>query len=289
MSDENNNPLKSTENVSTLLKLWDEWKIFALGIFRPLVIIPLGLTILALWFANIPNLDKGVSLILQIVATLLAAIASGFFYDVIRSSTEKTILIKKGLSAVRNLSLARLKTKNISDRTNGNVSMEEIRNLLSWLEKDIANATQEWNDILPGVGRIEEVYALLADKESELELTKEEKELLNTQLIEEKQLGEKEKENLKKHLNEKEKRISELSHEINKLRSTASSSPLIRGGLLGGLTMELQGSSIVSETVLLGLGKIPEKLCSKCGKTYRSSSLLDVGLCENCRSNPYKP
>ena len=277
MSDENNNPLKSTENVSTLLKLWDEWKIFALGIFRPLVIIPLGLTILALWFANIPNLDKGVSLILQIVATLLAAIASGFFYDVIRSSTEKTILIKKGLSAVRNLSLARLKTKNISDRTNGNVSMEEIRNLLSWLEKDIANATQEWNDILPGVGKIEEVYSLLAEKESDLDLNEKEKGRLNKQLIEEKQLSEKDKEVLKKKLDEKEKRILELSHEINKLRSTASSSPFITSVTIRDLLGETSGVTSFSQ----GL----EKHCLKCGKRY-ISSLLDEGLCDDCRSTP---
>lgn len=227
------NQLKSDETISSLHKLLDEWKIFARGLFRPLVIIPLGLTIIALWVANIPDVDKGVSLILQIIATLFAAIAAGFFYDVIRNIAESNILVKKGLSAVRNLSLARLKTKNISDRAKGGASVEEVKNLLSLLEKDIANATQEWNDILPGVGKIEEVYSLLAEKESYLDLNEKEKEQLNKQLIEEKQLSEKDKEVLKKKLDEKEKKILELSHEINKLRSTASSSPFIRGGLLG--------------------------------------------------------
>lgn len=277
------NQLKSGETISALRKLLDEWKIFAYGLFCPFVIIPLGLTIIALWVANIPNVDKDVSLILQIIATLFAAIAAGFFYDVIKNITGSNILVKKGLSAVRNLSLTRLKTKNISDRAKGGASVEEVKNLLSLLEKDIANATQEWNDILPGVGKTEEVYSLLAEKESDLELNKKEKEQLNKQLIEEKQLSEKDKEALKKKLDEKEKKILELSHEITKLCSTASSSPFI--SLLGN-TKDTGGLGLLGKSSeLLGSKDVSEKQCSKCGKTYQPLSLLlDVGLCESCRT-----
>ncbi len=276
------NQLKSDETISALRKLLDEWKIFVYGLLRPPVSIPLGLTIIALWVANIPDVDKNVSLIFQIIAVLLAGIATNFFYDVIRNITKSNILVKKGLSAVRNLALARLKTKNISDRAKGGASVEEVKKLLSLLEKDIANATQEWNDILPGVGKIEEVYSLLAEKESDLELYEKEKEQLNKQLIEEKQLSENDKEVLKKKLDEKEKKILELSHEIGKLRSTASSSPF------NWITKDTGGLGLVSKPVsvkeLLGLGDIPEKQCSKCGKTYQSPSLLDAGLCESCRT-----
>lgn len=263
MSDKTNKQLKDTEISTSLHKLCDEWKVFVWGLFRPLVIIPLIVTVISLYFANMYDMDRRFSLILQIIAALIVAIAGGFFYDVVRNIFKSDILVKKGLSAVRNLSLARLKTKNISDRAKTSASSEEIRNLLSLLEKDIANATQEWNDILPGVSKIEEVYVLLADKESELDITKKEKEQLDKKLTEEKQLNEKEKEDLKIKLDEKERKISELSHQVNKIRNTIR---LKADSLLQMLDLEEIGSSPIAEVVFSN-----SKTCTKCGRGYVSS------------------
>lgn len=159
-------------------KLQNEWKIFISVLGRPNISIPLVLCGAALYFAN-TIYEQPSSLVLSIAATILAGIASGGIWDSIKNIMGNTLLIKKGNSAVRNLSSARLKIKNISERAKGKASTEEIGNLLSWLEKDIANSIQEWNDILPGVANIETIYALLGEKEAALEVTMSEKEELN--------------------------------------------------------------------------------------------------------------
>lgn len=270
MSDKNDDQLKSAETSSALRKLWNEWKIFLWGFFRPLVIMPLAITVVFLIIANKEDVDRTLSLVLQIIAALLTAIAGKFFYDVIRNVFESNILIKKGLSAVRNLALARSKTKNISDRVKTNATSEEIKNLLALLEKDIANATQEWNDILPGVSKIEEVYTLLAEKELESELVKREKEQLNKQLLEEKQLSQQEQENLKKNLVDKNKKISELTNEINKLRVATGS-------------LSVSGSAFPVKNPyweqLYSL--LFSKKCAKCGKLFRPK-LEGQQICDEC-------
>jgi flagellar biosynthesis protein FliQ len=285
MSDKNNVQLKSTETSSALWKFWNEWRIFLWGFFRPLVIIPLVVTVVSLIIANKKDVDKTLSLVLQIVAALLAAIAGKFFYDVIRNVFESNILVKKGLSAVRNLALARTKTKNISDRAKANASAEEIRNLLSLLEKDIANATQEWNDIIPGVDSIEVVYTLLAEKEGELELAKKEKENLVTQMKDEKELSESEKENLRKLLEEKENQIKGVLNEIGKLRLKTESSliPTNDLPLKGTFFPEVYRANLYRKFLLDSMISAKAKLCKKCGKSFIPKEAIQV-FCNDCLS-----
>lgn len=195
--------------------------------------------------------------------------------------TGSTLLEKKGDSAVRNLSLVRLKIKNISYRIKEGASPEEIRNSLSLLEKDVANATQEWNDILPGVDRIEEIYTVLAEKEYEYEVAEKEKISLSEKIKKVNELGTKEKETLKTKIEEKEKEVLRLSQEIENLRLTTTSFPLSGFGLgsyiphSGGGLRGLQSA----RSVQISLNKI----CSKCGKEYISYSLLDSNECDTCK------
>jgi hypothetical protein len=283
MSSKKNGQLKSTETSSALWKLWNEWRIFLWGFFRPLVIIPLVITVVSLIIANDKDVDRTLSLVLQIIAALLAAIAGKFFYDVIRNVFESNILVKKGLSAVRNLSLARVKTKIISDRAKQNATTEEIRNLLSLLEKDIANATQEWNDILPGVDKLEVVYTLLAEKESELEHIEKQKEQLNKQLVERGELSDKEIGNLKKMLDEKESKISDLSYEISRLR--LKTEPLV--ATASGTYPLGSGVHTILGTPIFG-GGYTFKKCETCGKIFSTSDFLQK-LCPYCLSKNQTP
>jgi len=274
MNDKNNDQLKSTETSSALWKLWNEWRIFLWGFFRPLVIIPLVVTVVSLIIANKKDVDKTLSLVLQIVAALLAAIAGKFFYDVIRNVFESNILIKKGLSAVRNLALARTKTNNISDRVKANALAEEIRNLLSLLEKDIANATQEWNDILPGVDKLEIVYTLLAEKESELEHVERQREQLDKQSKETRELSEIEKKRLSEEIAEKEKKISDLSYEISRLRLRTEPVTSTASGI-GSFPIKLTFGSPQPYQFF--------KTCSECKKTFLTSD-LNQEKCNECQS-----
>ncbi|MCJ7496525.1 MAG: hypothetical protein MUO78_00075 [candidate division Zixibacteria bacterium] len=287
MSSKNNDQLKSTETSSALWKLLKEWRIFLWGFFRPLVIIPLAVTVVSLIIANKKNVDKTLSLVFQIVAALLVAIAGKFFYDVVKNVFESNILVKKGLSAVRNLALARTKTKNISDRVKTNATSEEIKNLLSLLEKDIANATQEWNDILPGVGSIEVVYTLLAEKEGELELAKKEKENLVTQMKDEKELSESEKEKLKKLLEDKENQIEGVLNEIGKLRLKTESSliPTNDLPLKGTFLSDIYRTDLYlyRKFLLDSMLSTKAKLCKKCGKSFIPKEATQV-FCNDCLS-----
>jgi hypothetical protein len=250
-----------------------------------MVIMPLILVILSLYFANKSDIGKTLSIVLQIIAALLFAIASGYFYDVVRNVSGSNILNKKGRSAVRNLVTARLKTKNISDRAKENASAEEIRNLLSLLEKDIANATQEWNDIIPGVDSIEVVYTLLAEKEGELELAKKEKENLVTQMKDEKELSESEKENLRKLLEEKENQIKGVLNEIGKLRLKTESSliPTNDLPLKGAFLSEVYRADLYRKFLLDSMISAKAKLCKKCGKSFIPKEATQVS-CNDCLS-----
>lgn len=162
-------------------------------------------------------------------------------------------------------------------RAKANASTEEIRNLLSLLEKDIANATQEWNDILPGVNKLEEVYTLLAEKEGELAHIEKQKEQLNKQLEEEKKLSGKETEDLRKELAEKERKISDLSYEISSLRlkteppvTTASGSFAVGTGV----PFPIFGNYVL-------------KHCKRCGSWFSSSDILQE-FCNVCLSKNEK-
>jgi len=151
--------LKKKENLPETVwtRLLREWKFIASILGRPLIFLSLGVCIVCLYFANTIDIQP-FSLVMNLAASILAGVASGGIWDAIKTVMGKTILLKKGSSAVRNLSLARVKIKNISDRTKMKTTTEEIKNLLALLEKDISNSLQEWNDVLPGVTKIEGVY-----------------------------------------------------------------------------------------------------------------------------------
>lgn len=263
------------------LPIWEEWKSFGSLLLRPLTSITVGTSAVALYFANATEMDKTASFTLQIASSILLAIAGGSFYDAFKSLTGSTLLEKKGDSAVRNLSLVRLKIKNVSYRIKEGASPEEIRNSLSLLEKDIANATQEWNDILPGVDRIEEIYTILAEKEYEFEVAEKEKISLNEKIKKVNELGTKEKETLKIKIEEKEKEILRLSQEIEKLRLTTTSFPSTGLGLGSYITL---GSGLrgLHPEEIIQTGR--NKICSKCGKEYISRSLLDSNECDSCKA-----
>lgn len=271
------NPLKRAFN-----KLINEWGIALSGLFRPLVLIPIGISITSLYFAADITIDKKLSLVLNITATISLAFAGSFFYDAIKTSLGNNLLTKKGLSAVRNLSLARSKIKNITERTKNAGSTEETINLFSLLEKDIANATQECNDILPGVDEIEKVYILLSEKEVELKNTITQKKELQNNFEKEKELGDSDKIKLEEKIGKYGKKVSELKREIDILKITTSSpSSLDNTSLAGVFGLSLIGTDIHTNIFS------SSKFCTKCGESYTPSLILgsDKGLCNDCDSS----
>ena len=251
------------------------------------IFLPALFAVAAFSWANFIDVDKKVSVILDILSALSSSIAGAFLYDTYKNITGDTLLIKKGASAIRHLSLTRVKTNNISNRAKIGALPDEIINLLGLLEKDIANATQEWNDILPGVNKIEEIYALLAEKENELEFEKNERERLDKQLSQEKQLNDSEKTELKKAVQEKDKKVDELYKEVALLKATtarpilttmsSSSAQALQVGLLN-------SSAFVDFSTPQHLGLLSPMLgiCKKCKRSYKRKSVSDSGLCKDC-------
>ena len=267
---QNKNESKKEHPESIWVKVKKQWKI-CLGIFAaPLIIIPLIACGLSLYFAREQFTKQPFSLVLNIIAVLLAGVASGGIWDSVKNMMGNTLLIKKGDSAVRNLSLARLKVKNISERTKMKAFPEEIMNLLGLLEKDIANSLQEWNDILPGVANIEVVYGLLDEKERELHAAIQEKEDLNNRLAQEKQFQDGEKEKLQNDFDNMRKRVLELTQEVGRLQTQA-------------VTTSGHSGYFFTAAVPTPRRLITARICSRCGKPYEViNALSDKGLCSDC-------
>ncbi len=261
--------------------LIEEWVIIISVIFRFLVVVPLGLSIFAMYYASSPKADQSYSVFLNIVATILSGLAGAFIFDSINKVMGNTIIQKKGASAVRNLSQTRQNIKNIIDRIKADASTDEVQNLLSRLEKDVANATQEWNDILPGVAKIEEVYSLLHEKERELELeNKRNKEMAKE--VSAQQTKEGEKEQLLKELQKSKARIESLTMEISRLQSSTSvvASTAATAGTTG-VTFGFGAPGYMGFAVGPRRGLTVGR-CTSCGDLYNPGGLMDQGKCPKC-------
>jgi hypothetical protein len=224
------------------ITLWRNWSVFLSSLLDPILLLPLLFTILSLYLANKTGTQRDTSILLNIIATILAAFAGGKLFDSIKEIAGNTILIKKGQSAVRNLALARSKTRNISTRANSKGEIKELMNLLGLLEKDIVNSILEWNDIVPGVSNINQIYMIQEGKEQELNSVLEENEKLRKQLVETMESQDKLKElAIKEMMEQNEKtikslkqRISELEYSGNAATSVSISIPSSGTGLMAG-------------------------------------------------------
>ncbi|MDO8723432.1 MAG: hypothetical protein Q7J31_14580 [Syntrophales bacterium] len=261
--------------------LFEEWATIISILFRFWVFIPLLVSISAIYYAYSESANKSYSLFLNILATVSAGVASAFLFDSIKEIMGNTIIIKKGASAVRNLSQARQNIKNIVDRIKESASLDEIKNLLVRLEKDVANATQEWNDILPGVDNIEVVYSLLYEKEKDLDTAnqrnKELKEGLKEKLSESAK-GTEAKESLHQELEINKRKIEDLKKEISRLQYSTSMVASATGATGTSGSFGTTGPGYWEKRLKDALFQ----KCKECGNDYIHIGLMDGGLCDKC-------
>jgi hypothetical protein len=255
----------------------NEWISLLILLFRPAVILPLAITVLALYLASTSDVSKEVKLILNIVASLTSGVAAGFMVDWWKNISGNTIVVKKGQSAIRNLTLIREKAKNIAERTRSKGDLEEIGNLLSLLEKDLGNSIKDWNDILPAVLEIEAIYARLDQKESENETVRSQLEVLKAELEKEKTWKANEKEELEKLIASKEKEAADLRGEIYELKRRTST-------VTASLSPSATIFTVPSSTGPWAPGTITATMCKKCGRFYQMKALGDNGLCDQCNA-----
>ncbi len=269
---------------SRLFKVWDS---FFTVLLRPFIIIPITVTGLALYVGSLATEgQKSFSLLANIIAVIAAGVSSAGIWNSLKEASGNTRLQKKGGSAVRNLALSKFKVKNIADRAKHNASLEEIDNLLSLLEKDIAISLQEWSDILPRAERYEIAFSLLAEKETILKMEIQQKEILKNELFDEKKSQRGGEERLLDALEEREKNIMELNDQITILRNATSSLFLPASGFL---TAESHGRTLPLNPSDRDM--IPRRKCKSCGCIYLSSRSMvkDSGFCEKCRQTEGHP
>lgn len=219
---------------------------------------------------------KTVIYIFQMLASIAAGVFGSIVTDRYKEITGNTILWKKGISAVRGLALIRNKSRNIIIRIKSNNNINETINLIDLLEKDIANVSREWEDIIPGITKdIDSKYDALTDKEIELAQAVNDKELIESKLIETKQSDQQKTAELNKLKLEHSKKITNLQNQIASLENKAASIS----------TSSFFESHIsTGGAVFAGISSATNKsICKQCLATYESPGILSVGgLCPSC-------
>ena len=200
-----------------------------------------------------------VRLILDIITAFLFSVAGGLITNYVIQYTGNTFLIKKSVSAIRNLQLIKFKIKNASERIselrkeNNNRDFEEVDNLIANINKDILNSISDWGDVNPNSEKVTDFYELVSEKEAEIKKVKFEKEALEKQKASLAQDKQSEKEKLERAISQKNDEIWNLHNKLSKLNQ--NNIGIVSGSILSNPTMS--GSLTFN----------PSQTCAICGTT----------------------
>ncbi len=255
-----------------------EWQAFGSIVFRPITLLFLSLSLAGLTSpVYIEEKNKAIIYLLQIIATVAAGVFGGLITDRFKEITGNTILWKKGISAVRSLALIRHKSRNIVSRIKATNNEKETINLVELLEKDIANVSREWEDIIPGITKdIDNDYDTLTEKELELKQALQDNEIFKSQLAIAKQSGEKVSEEIKKQEIAHRNKINELQKQISTLENQT-----VNIYVPTNVSRNVVGSArVLDSSIREGLYSTKAN-CTKCQKDYETY-IGDRGLCSTC-------
>ena len=262
-----------------LTALIKEFAIYFYLLFKPPVLLLFILTLVVIFFAQKQSGD--IRLFFDISAAILASILGGIITHYFIEYKGNTFLIKKSVSAIRNLQLLKTKVKNISKRISelrgkdNKRDSDEIENLVENVHKDILNSIGDWGDVNPQSETITDFYELIDSKEEEIKKIQKDKKILEEQKDSLNQDKKDEIARLEKEISGKNKEISNLSNQIYGLNQ--SNIGIVSGSVLSGASgSQVQGTLS------------PVNKCRNCGMAYFPSALsgfLSVGndLCDDCR------
>jgi hypothetical protein len=256
---------------------FNKWgNFFAVIIESPGFVIPSILTIILLFLSNYYRENVSFSNTMAIIGSIFASIAGAFFKDELDKLSNKNILEKKGLSAMRNIKgiqdqLNSIKiwiNKFIKDN-NGHAkqNLEEINRHIGTIELSVASGLSDWIDIVPSVKKeieqeveIDKKYKEIA-RSAIIELLEKRKELVTTK-------NKEDEEGLKKKINNLEKQIKDIKRERPHVLS-------------GGFGLVDNDSDLTSDYFST------QRLCDNCHKPFipininGNSSLMNY--CDKCR------
>lgn len=282
--------MKNINNLFNDLK--DPWKIFVNILFHPVILTTLGFSVFGTYISTLNYKDetKNVAILFSILASLSAGILGSVAFDRYKETTGNSVLIKKGKSAVRNLSLIadqlhRLRIR-LSEFNTKKIQMPlgEIDHHLVTTEKSVVSGIEDWVDMVPELTTLTKISETVVERGNKmLGLMSEKKELEKE--LEKQDKAQKEKvDSLESRISQKNQEISHLSSEISKLRGQQISigGPTISSGI------SLGSVSSVPLNLSDGATIITKRQCSNCKKWYEPSQslyslLMTNNLCDSCR------
>lgn len=225
------------------------------------------------------------AILINLIGSLFIGIAGAFIKGGYDELNGESILVKKGQSAIRNLSSIShqiIQIRNwissfIKKDATSKRELEEINRHLETTTMNINSGLADWTDIVPELKQTEEVvknYESLIKTYID-ELLKNKKELVAAG----------ENKELKKQL---EGQINELELKVKNLRQE-------RSGVFGSGLMVSPSSSFASVSPM-NIGNISNlfsKVCSSCGKLYEENTLSTpsvIGsdnLCLDCKKKSF--
>ena len=257
------------------LSFKQKWKNFFTAVFAPTPLVSIITAIFLLITSFNNNENTQVAFILNVISTILTAVAGAFIKDEYDELSEESMLTKKGQSAVRNLCSIHRQINQLriwistfikDDKSSKIEHLEEVNRHLSTTITNISSSLEDWIDIVP---ELQQIVTRNKNKKLLIEYTNEIAEK-NKELK-----TESDKENKEKL----EKRIQELEAKVTELNPSILPTP----------SGSAQNFGTISD-YLLGY----QKICSRCGKKFNDDSItldsppvMTIGgyeLCPSCRS-----
>lgn len=275
--------------------LKEKWIHFLQILFNPWFLIFFLATLL---LVRITPGQKDLTLIavLSILISISAAIVGGIATKIWLDLTEGTVLVARGKSAIRSLKALLTNIAAFQRRIYQHLSrhekkpldtdlvtscFEEFAEICGTLEEQAINSIENWTDIIPEAEVKTQIGVITALREEKTKLESEIKEV-RVQFQETKEKTITEKDELRKTLMEKEKKLSATEAQLLQERRK------INLGVLSGLPGLTHSTSLeLPKLTDLRLSDFLPKTCSTCGQSYFPPSplgpLLDDGRCANCK------
>jgi len=258
-------------------KFKKKWMSFIEALFTPVPLLSI-ISAVILILVSIFYKDKTeFSILMNLIGSVFLAIAGAFIKGGYDEMMSESVLVKKGQSAIRNLSSITNQITYIRSWINNFIKkdvtkreLEEINRHLETTLMNIRSGLADWIDIVPELKESGEVAKSFesAIKVYIEEILEKKKELLKAG----------ENKELRKQL---EGRIKELEKEVKELNYQ-------KGGIISSEAIISSGPVSLGSVSPVNLSDYPSFLntCQKCGKSYQddlSTSLLSEKLCPDCR------
>lgn len=273
--------------------LKEPWRVFINIFFNPVVLVTLILSIFGTYLSTLYYKDdtRIIAVLLSILASIFAGILGSVAFDRYKEITGNNILMKKGKSAVRNLSLIvdqlhRLRIRLFEfNSSKVKVPLEEIDHHLVTTEKSVVSGIEDWVDMVPELNTLSKISEFVVEKGDEIQKVVSEKKELEKELGLQDKTQKEKVTSLEGRIKQKDQEISRLYSEVSKLRmqQTSIAGPTISSGMTIGSSLGGTVGSLVSGNLSIA----SSRNCKRCGKQYQTSPVLvDLGFCNQCSMLP---